>query len=63
MSEELNLSNNLLNNEELDVEGHIKKEGAEEAEDKGDNEVEAHLLLDQNLLDKNLLDEQNLLDL
>jgi hypothetical protein len=49
MSDELNLSNELLQNEELDVEGHLK-DGADESEDKGD-EVEGHLLLDQNLLD------------
>jgi len=53
MSDEpLNLSNELLKNEELDVEGHLK-DGADESEDKG--EVEGHLL-DQNLLDQNLLD-------
>ena len=58
MSEELNLSRNLLNREELDVEAHLKKEGAaEESEDKGD-EVEAHLL-DNGLL----LDDDNLLRL
>lgn len=64
MSDELlNLSSDLLKNEELDVEGHVKREGAEEAEDKGDDEVEAHLL-NNNLLDNNtLLDENNLLDL
>ena len=62
MSEELNLSSNLLNNEELDVEGHMKKAGAEEAEDSGDDEVEAHLL-QNNLLDNNLLDDNNLLGL
>ena len=59
MSDEpLNLSNELLKNEELDVEGHLK-DGADESEDKG--EVEGHLL-DQNLLDHNLLLDQNLLD-
>ena len=54
MSDEpLNLSNELLKNEELDVEGHLK-DGADESEDKG--EVEGHLL-DQNLLlDQKLLD-------
>jgi hypothetical protein len=57
MSEELNLSSDLLNDEELDVEGHIKKEGAEEAEDK-DDEVEGHLLNNSLLLENN-----NLLDL
>jgi hypothetical protein len=57
MSDELlNLSGDLLKNEELDVEGHVKSEGAEKApdEDKGDNEVEAHLL-HENLLNENLL--------
>jgi hypothetical protein len=57
MSEELNLSSDLLNDEELDVEGHIKKEGAEEAEDM-DDEVEGHLLNNSLLLENN-----NLLDL
>ena len=58
MSEELNLSSNLLKSEELDVEGHMKKgSAAEEIEDKG-NEVEAHLL-DNGLL----LDDNSLLDL
>ena len=59
MSDELlNLSSDLLKNEELDVEGHGKNEGAEEArEGNGDDEVEAHLLND-NLLDRNLLDDQ-----
>ena len=59
MSDELlNLSSDLLKNEELDVEGHGKNEGAEEApEGTGDDEVEAHLLND-NLLDRNLLDDQ-----
>jgi hypothetical protein len=58
-SEELNLSSNLLSDAELDVEGHMKKErAAEEPEDDGDDEVEAHLL-DNNLL----LDNNNLLDL
>jgi hypothetical protein len=53
MSDELlNLSSDLLKNEELDVEGHAKKESDE---DKGDDEVEAHLL-NQNLLNENLLD-------
>ncbi len=54
MSDEpLNLSNELLKNEELDVEGHLK-DGADESEDKGEVEgtcsTRAHLL-DQNLLD------------
>jgi len=50
MSEEL-LNLDLLKNEELDVEGHAKKDSAEEAtEAKGDDEVEAHLL-SENLLD------------
>ena len=59
MSDELlNLSSDLLKNEELDVEGHVKSEGAEEApEGTGDDEVEAHLLNDK-LLDRNLLDDQ-----
>jgi hypothetical protein len=58
MSDELlNLSSDLLKNEELDVEGHVKNEGAEDApEDKGESEVEAHLLLNENLLNENLLD-------
>ena len=47
--ESLNLSNELLKNEELDVEGHLK-DGAGEPEDKSADEVEAHLL-DQNPLD------------
>jgi hypothetical protein len=51
------MSDELLRNEELlDVEGHMKK-GAGEPEDKGENEVEAHLL-EANLLEKNLLEEQ-----
>ena len=55
MSDELlNLSNELLKSEELDVEGHLK-DGADDSEDKGSDEVEAHLL-DQNLLDQNRLD-------
>jgi hypothetical protein len=50
MSDEL-LNLDLLKNEELDVEGHAKKDSAEEAtEAKGDDEVEAHLL-SENLLD------------
>jgi hypothetical protein len=53
------VSDELLNlNEELDVEGHIKKDGTDE--EKG--EVEAHLL-DTNLLDRKLLLDQELLDL
>jgi hypothetical protein len=53
MSEELlTLSSDLLKNEELDVESHAK-----EAEDKGDDEVEAHLL-DENLLNETLLDRE-----
>ena len=64
MSDEpLNLSKELLSNEELDVQAHVKS--SEEPEDKDAGEVEAHLLnqnlLNQNLLDQNLLD-QNLLD-
>jgi hypothetical protein len=59
MSDELlNLSSDLLANEELDVEGHVKSDGAEEApEGMGDDEVEAHLL-NANLLDRSLLDDQ-----
>lgn len=58
MSDELlNLSSDLLKNEELDVEGHARNESAE---DKGDDEVEAHLL-NENLLNERLLNE-NLLD-
>jgi len=49
--EPLNLSNDLLKNEELDVEAHATRAGAnDEPEDKDAGEVEAHLL-DQNLLD------------
>jgi hypothetical protein len=60
MSEELNLSSDLLKNEELDVEGHMKREGAEEAEE--ENDVEGHLLNNNLLLDnQNLLDNNNLL--
>jgi len=57
MSDELlNLSGNLLKNEELDVEGHVKKEGAEDASGaKGDDEVEAHLL-NEDLLNDNKLE-------
>jgi hypothetical protein len=55
------VSDELLNlNEELDVEGHIKKDGTDEEKDEG--EVEAHLL-DTNLLDRKLLLDQELLDL
>lgn len=51
------MSDELLRNEELlEVEGHMKK-GTDESEDKGENEVEAHLL-DANLLERNLLEEQ-----
>jgi hypothetical protein len=63
MSEELNLSSDRLRNEELDVEGHMKREGAEDAEDKDENEVEAHLLNNNLLLENNLLENNNLLDL
>lgn len=64
MSEELNLSSNLLNNEELDVEGHVMKQGAKDAEEKDDDEVEAHLLNNSLLLDSNtLLGNNDLLDL
>ena len=49
MSEELlNLSNERLQGEDLDIEAHAKKEG-EEAE--GKDEVEGHLLLDEDLLE------------
>jgi hypothetical protein len=49
MSDELlNLSNELLKNEDLDVEAHGKKDAEETSEDKG--EVEAHLL-NEDLLD------------
>ena len=52
------MSEELLKNEELDVEGHVKSDGAEQApEGTGDDEVEAHLLNDK-LLDRNLLDDQ-----
>jgi hypothetical protein len=41
----LNLSNELLlENEELNVEGHVKKSKDEPAEEKNVDEVEAHLL-------------------
>ena len=61
MSDELlNLSNELLKSEELDVEGHLK-DGTDDSEDKGADEVEGHLL-DQKLLDQNLLLDENLLD-
>jgi hypothetical protein len=56
MSDELlnlDLDNELLKNEELDVEGHLKEGSGEPSEDQ--DEVEGHLL-DQNLLDQNLLD-------
>ena len=44
MSDELNLNNDLLKNEELDVEGHAKKAvNQEPADDKDDDEVEAHV--------------------
>jgi hypothetical protein len=56
MSDEL-LNLDLLKNEELDVEGHAKGS----AEDKGDDEVEAHLL-NENLLNENLLRDDSLLD-
>jgi hypothetical protein len=56
MSDELlNLSNELLKNEELGVEGHVKKSKDEPREDKDADDVEAHLL-DQNLLNQDLLD-------
>jgi hypothetical protein len=55
------VSDELLNlNEELDVEGHIKKDGTDEEKDEG--EVEAHLR-DTNLLDRKLLLDRELLDL
>lgn len=65
MSEELNASSDLLKNEELDVEGHAMKQGAEEAEDNDDDEVEAHLLNNNLLLGNSnlLLGDNNLLDL
>jgi hypothetical protein len=44
MSEELNLSNEQLDEQLLDVEGHLKSDKADK-----DDEVEGHLL-DQNLL-------------
>jgi hypothetical protein len=62
MSDELlNLSGDLLKNEELDVEGHVKKGAEDASEDTGDAEVEAHLL-NENLLNDNLL-QNDLLDL
>ena len=43
MSDEL-LNNELLKNEDLDVEGHVKKSVSDEpSEDKDDDEVEAHV--------------------
>ena len=58
MSDELNLSNELLKNEELDAEAHVSRRASanDEPKDKDEDEVEAHLL-DQNLLDQNLLDQ------
>jgi hypothetical protein len=62
MSEELlNLPGDLLENEELDVEGHVKNKGAEDASEDTGDEVEAHLL-NENLLDQKLLND-DLLDL
>ena len=62
MSDELlNLSGDLLKNEELDVEGHVKKGAEDASEETGEDEVEAHLL-NENLLDQNLLND-DLLDL
>jgi hypothetical protein len=50
------MSDELLRNEELlDVEAHMK--GTDEPEEQEENEVEGHLLLEQNLLNENLLDE------
>lgn len=59
MSEELLNLTSELNNEELDIEGHAQN--APGAEDKGEDEVEAHLL-DNSLLDQNLQNDK-LLDL
>jgi hypothetical protein len=60
MSDEL-LNRDLLN-EELDVEGHVKKTGAEGASaETGDDEVEAHLLKENLLLNDNLLQDDQLL--
>ena len=50
MSDELNLSNELLKNEDLDIEAHAKK-GADESADKDEGEVEGHLLLNEDLLE------------
>ena len=62
MSEELNLSSDLLKNEELDVEGHVRKRDAEGASaETGDDEVEAHLLNEKLLLNDNLLEDEQLL--
>jgi hypothetical protein len=45
MSDELlNLSNELLKNEDLDIEAHAKKGADETDEGKDEGEVEAHLL-------------------
>ncbi|HJQ83959.1 MAG TPA: hypothetical protein VKA21_07785 [Candidatus Binatia bacterium] len=44
MSDELNLEGELLKNEDLDVEGHIKESTSDEpGEDKDEDEVEAHV--------------------
>ena len=61
MSEELNLSSDLLKNEELDVEGHVKKGAEGASEEAGDAEVEAHLLNEKLLLNENLLEDDQLL--
>lgn len=45
MSEELNLSNELLDDQLLDVEAHLKDEEADK-----DDEVEGHLLQEKDLL-------------
>jgi hypothetical protein len=45
MSDELlNLSNELLKNEGLDIEAHVKKDADETGKGKDEGEVEAHLL-------------------
>jgi len=51
MSDELNLSNELLKNEDLDIEAHAKKSADESADGKDEGEVEGHLLLNEDLLE------------
>jgi hypothetical protein len=51
MSDELNLSNELLKSEDLDIEAHAKKSADEAGEAKDEGEVEGHLLLNEDLLE------------